>query len=183
MESGISTWTAEGGGEANSGVFTFAEIDQVESKFNSNGDLLQNETAYLLVQHDPTIKVTRIVPSTGSIGRVSSPTLVTRAQSERNDFHSGSNTYDLNFIPTGTVGGIWWFDPPTPKGLHDPGTPTSKISGRKITVDVDGFGIPCPALFEYNAVFKQYPYYPPTTNFSDSSEVWEVAFTIFYQEV
>lgn len=183
-ESSVSTWAAEGGAETDSGVFKFAEIDQVDSKFNSNGNLLQNETAYIIVQHDPEIKVTRIVPSTGSIGGISSPALVTRAQSERNDFHSDSNTYDLKFIPTGTVDGLWFLDPPIAKAFNEGGTPDKTISGRKVTVDIDGFGgIPCPALIEYSAVFKQYSYYPPSTSFADSSEVWDVAFTVFYEEV
>ena len=181
-ESPSSTWQAETGEQADNSVFKYAEIDEVSSKFNSNGDLLQNETAYLLVQHDPSIKVTKIVPSCGSMGGSRS---VTRAQEERNTFYSGSNTYDLKFIPTtGSIGGLWWFEPPVTKDFDAAGTPSKTISGRKITVDVDGFGgKPCQALIQSDAIFKQYAWYPPTTSFEDSSVTWPVSFTVFYERV
>ncbi|MBW2688297.1 MAG: hypothetical protein JRC99_00010 [Deltaproteobacteria bacterium] len=182
-ESPSATWTAETDEQSDSSLFTFAAIDEVASQFNRNDDLLQNATAYLIVQHDPSIQVTRIVPSTGSMGSTQSPKPVTRAQSERNTFYSGANTYDLKFIPTGLVSGFWWFDPPSTKGFNEAGTPPKTTSGRKVTVDIDNFGKPCQAMIEYNATFNQYPYYPPSTDFEDSSVVWPVAFTIFYKRV
>lgn len=181
MESPSATWTAETDEQVDSSLFTFADIDEVSSQFNANSDLLQNTTAYLLVQHDPSIRVTRVVPSTGSVG---GDVPVTRAQNERNTFYSSSNTYDLKFIPKGSVGGFWWFDPPTTRDFNAAGTPSKNISGRNITVDVDGFGgKPCQAMIEYDAEYRQYAYYPPTTSFEDSSVVWPLAFEIFYERI
>lgn len=86
---------------------------------------------------------------------------MTRAQEERNTFYSGSNTYELKFISSGSVGGFWWFKPPVTKGFNAAGTPSKTISGRKITVDVDKIGgKPCQAMLQYNAEFKQYAWYP-----------------------
>ena len=184
-ESPSATWTAEAGEQADNSVFKYAAIDEVASKFNNNNDLLQNTTAYLIIQHDPSIRVTRIVPSCGAMGGAQRPKTVVRAQEDIYKFYSGANTYDLKFIPqVGSVDGFWWFEPPATKDFNAAGTPAKVIAGRKITVDVDGFGgKPCMAMLQYSAEFKQYAWYPPTTSFEDSSVTWPVSFTVFYERV
>lgn len=184
-ESGISTWTGtESGDRVDDDFFKFFDIDQEDSQFNDSGDLLQNETAYLLIQHDPSIKIDRIVPSTGSV-QLSAVTKVTRSQSEEVEFYSKEEPHTLSYIPTtGSVSGFWWLDPPNAKDFDGVGTPPKSIDGREITVDVEAFGdVPCPCTIEYEAEFLQYPWEPPSTDFESDEEKWPVAFQVYYSKV
>jgi hypothetical protein len=184
MESPVSTWTGtESGDRVDDDFFRVLEIDEIDSTFNDSGDLLQNETAYLLIQHDPGIKIDRIAPSTGTVQQ--SPVKVTRSQGAETVFYTKEEPFALDYIPEkNSVGGFWWIDPPSAIDFDGSGSPQKTVEGREITVDVEGFGdAPCPCTIKYDAEFLQYPWVPPTTDFQDSETKWPVAFQVYFSKV
>jgi len=174
-------WQGEDGSVASDGLFHIIVPDEAANGVTGSS-FEQNTSVYLLVQHDPSIKITRILASMGQVQ--SNPRTVSYSQSEQIEFTVDNPEHELVYLPdTGSVDGVWFVGYPA-KDFNSSGTPDKVIAGRTITVDISGFDdIPVPLRADYTATFKQYEWIPVQTDLVDQDEQYPVLFTIFFDYV
>lgn len=185
-KSASSNWQKVGGepgedGEGLSDVFKISEFDEVA---NGGSDFKQNESIYIIVQHDPSILITDVKSSMGVV-RPNGSVTYTKSPGVIN-FNTDNQEYQFPYIPSiDSVTGIWFIGYPS-KTFNSPGTPeyTLSESKRKLTVDIENFnnGQPAPFALEYKAKFLQYEFIPVKTDLPPGGE-YHVGITFFYKEI
>lgn len=180
-KSASSNWQKVGGESGEDSVFKMSKPDDIA---NGGSSLFQNKSSYIIVQHDPTIKIIDVKSSMGLLRPNGTVTYTQRPSAV--EFNVDNQEYQFEYIPdSGSLTGIWFIGYPW-KAFNAAGTPdyTLSESKRKLTVDINNFngGQPAPFSPEYKATFLQYEFTPDKTDLQ-AGEEYPVGITFFYNEI
>ncbi len=133
---------------------------QVKSQF------VPGDAAWLIVQADPSVRITRVLATAGAIVALGE---VSRRQTDSLLFAAADSEQSLSWRPSGGVSSAWYGNQGS----------SLRVNGQTVTV---GAGHPCRALFSYTARCMSYRLQTPAVKLATGQE-YPIDVVVYYTEV